>query len=78
MKKVKSNLHVLMGKKKIKSINQLANETGISRPTLTRIYNDEMDRIELLTIQKLCDFFDCLPGDLLVLEEDLNENQKGE
>lgn len=69
MKKVRSNLHVLMGKHKIKSINQLANETGISRPTLTRIYNDEMDRIELLTIQKLCDFFGCLPGDILVLEE---------
>lgn len=68
MKKVKSNLHVLMGKKKIKSINQLANETGLSRPTLTRIYNDDMDRIELLTIQKLCDFFECEPGDLLVLE----------
>jgi putative transcriptional regulator len=78
MKKVKSNLHVLMGKKKIKSINQLANDTGISRPTLTRIYNDEMDRIELLTIQKLCDFFDCLPGDLLVLEEDTDKKEKGE
>jgi putative transcriptional regulator len=70
MSKVKSNLHVLMGKKKIRSINQLAIETGISRPTLTRIYNDESDRIELLTIAKLCDFFNCLPGDLLVLDKD--------
>jgi putative transcriptional regulator len=78
MREVKSNLHVLMGKKKIKSINQLANETGISRPTLTRIYNDEMDRIELLTIQKLCDFFDCHPGDLLVLEDNTDEKEKGE
>lgn len=75
MKQVKSNLHVLMGKKKIKSINSLAIETGISRPTLTRIYNDEMDRIELLTIQKLCEFFDCLPGDLLVLEDVDNKGE---
>ena len=70
MKQVSSNLHVLMGKKKIKSINQLANETGISRPTLTRIYNDESDRIELLTIQKLCDYFECDVGDLLYLDEE--------
>ena len=65
MKKVKSNLHVLMGKKKIKSINQLAIETGISRPTLTRIYYDQSDRIEFGTIEKLCDFFDCEVGELI-------------
>lgn len=70
MKKVKSNLHVLMGKKKIRSINQLAIETGISRPTLTRIYNDQSDRIEFGTIAKLCEFFECTPGELLVLEDE--------
>lgn len=59
-----------MGQKKIKSINQLSKETGISRPTLTRIYNDESDRIEFLTVQKLCDYFECNVGDLLVLEEE--------
>lgn len=73
--KVKSNLHVLMGKKKIKSINQLSQLTGITRPTLTRLYNDEGDRIEYLTIQKLCDFFECEPGDLLYLEKEEKEGE---
>jgi putative transcriptional regulator len=68
MYKVKSNLHTLMGQKKIKSINQLSQLTGISRPTLTRIYNDESDRIELLTIQKLCEFFECEVGDLFYFD----------
>lgn len=69
MAKVKSNLHILMGQKKIKSINQLSKETGISRPTLTRIYNDESDRIEMETIYKLCTFFGCNVGDLFTLDD---------
>ena len=67
MGKVKSNLHILMGEKKIRSINQLSKETGISRPTLTRIYNDESDRIEFTTIYKLCQFFGCEVGDLFTI-----------
>lgn len=67
MGNIKSNLHILMGEKKIRSINQLCKETGISRPTLTRIYNDESDRIEFTTIYKLCQFFGCEVGDLFTV-----------
>lgn len=62
-----------MGQRKIKSINQLAKDTGISRPTLTRLYNDEGDRIEFLTISKLCEFFNCQPGDLFTLVKEEGE-----
>lgn len=67
---IKSNLHILMGEKKIRSINQLSKDTGISRPTLTRIYNDESDRIEFTTIYKLCQFFGCEVGDLFTVTKD--------
>ncbi|MGM7719408.1 helix-turn-helix domain-containing protein [Metabacillus sp. Hm71] len=70
MGNIKSNLHILMGEKKIRSINQLSKETGISRPTLTRIYNDESDRIEFTTIYKLCQFFGCEVGDLFTIVKD--------
>ncbi len=70
MKKVKTRLHVLMGEKKIRSINQLSNETGITRQTLTRIYNQEAERLDFVTISKLCEFFDCEVGDLLYLEKE--------
>lgn len=59
-----------MGERKIKSINQLAIETGITRKTLTRIYNDESNQLDFNTIGKLCDFFNCDLDDLLYLEED--------
>ncbi|MCL6615867.1 MAG: helix-turn-helix transcriptional regulator [Anoxybacillus ayderensis] len=69
MKKVKTRLHVLMGEKKIRSINQLSKETGITRQTLTRIYNEESNQLDFATIEKLCDYFDCDIGDLIYLQE---------
>ncbi|MEK5065926.1 helix-turn-helix domain-containing protein [Cytobacillus sp. FSL R5-0596] len=70
MKKVKTRLHVLMGEKKIRSINQLSKETGITRQTLTRIYNEESNQLDFATIEKLCEFFECDLGDLLYLDEE--------
>ena len=59
-----------MGEKKIRSINQLSKETGITRPTLTRLYNDESSQLDFATITTLCDYFDCDVGDLLYLEKE--------
>jgi putative transcriptional regulator len=70
MKKVKINLHVLMGQHRIRSINQLSKETGITRQTLTRLYNEESNQLDFATIAKLCDFFKCDIADLLYLEEE--------
>lgn len=69
MAKVKFKLHILMGEHKIRSISQLSKETGLSRPTLTKIYDNETNRIEFETIEKLCTFFDCEIDDLMVLEK---------
>jgi putative transcriptional regulator len=68
MKKVRTRLHILMGEYKIKSINQLSKETGITRPTLTRIYNETSNQLDFTTIEKLCDFFHCDLSDLLYLD----------
>lgn len=69
-KKIKSRLHILMGEKKIRSIHELSRLTGISRPTLTRLYNDESDRLDFGTITTLCDFFDVPLSELLTLVEE--------
>jgi putative transcriptional regulator len=69
MAKVKFRLHILMGEHKIRSISQLSKETGLSRPTLTRIYENETFRVEFETVEKLCDFFDCDVSDLMYLDK---------
>jgi len=73
MGKIKSNLHMLMAQRKIRSINQLAKDTELSRPTLTRIYKDESDRIELETMYKLCEYFNCSVGDLFYIDENADD-----
>jgi len=40
--------------------------TGIYNTTLTRLANDKAELIGKSTMDRLCTFFDCQPGDLLV------------
>jgi len=62
---IKSNLHILMGNRKIKSILQLHNETGITRKSLSNLYNDSFKAVDVETLSRLCTFFNCTVGDLL-------------
>ena len=41
-------------------------ETGVSKNTLTRLANDRSDLVAIGTIDRLCAFFDCQPGDLFI------------
>lgn len=66
--KLKSNLHKLMGDRKIRTIKELSDATGITRKTLTRLYDDNGTAIEFETVIKLCDFFKCELGELLYIE----------
>lgn len=57
-----------MGAKKLK-IADVVNETGINRSTVTRLYHETTTRIDFETLETLCKFFDCEPGDLLSLTD---------
>lgn len=52
-------------KKRI-TLNEVAKETGIGRATLTRIANSHDYSAGTDVIDKLCDYFDCDIGDLLL------------
>lgn len=62
---IKSKLSIQMGMKKIRSIRQLSEETGISRLSLTKLYDGEGKGIEWNTLNTLCTFFNCSIGELL-------------
>ena len=40
--------------------------TKVSKTTLTRLSNDRADGVTLSVLDRLCDYFDCQPGDLFV------------
>lgn len=61
---IKCNLSRMMGERKIK-ISELARQTGLNRNTLTLLYQESAKRIELDTLHKLCEHFDCEVQDLI-------------
>ena len=52
------------------TLNEVSRETGISRPTLTRIVNIPGYKTNTDTIDALCRYFECTPGELLQLVDD--------
>ena len=64
------NLSTLMGRNRylIKDVHE---KTGLSRNTVSNLYNNKATRIDYETIEKLCDLFNCELSELFALE---NEN----
>lgn len=52
------------------TLNEVSRETGISRPTLTRIVNIPGYNTNTDTIDALCRYFECTPGELLQQVDD--------
>ena len=53
-----------MGEKKV-TATEVSERTGITRGTLRRLYHETAQRVDLDVLDKLCDYFECEPGDLL-------------
>ncbi len=52
-----------MGERKMK-LADVARLTGLHRNTVTLLYNETAARVDLETIEKLCQLFDCQVEDL--------------
>lgn len=63
-------LSTLMGEKRY-SIQEVHERTGLSRNTISNLYNDKATRIDYETVEKLCRLFNCRLDDLfyIILEE---------
>jgi len=63
---IKCHLARLMGEQKMR-IADVARETGLSRNTITLLYRETAQKVDLEAIEKLCLLFDCQISDLLEL-----------
>lgn len=61
---IKSNLAVLMAQREM-NISNLSKETGISRNTISSLYNNEAKGIQFETLNKLCDYFEVDVNDII-------------
>lgn len=53
-----------MGEHKLK-IADVARQTGLNRNTITLLYKETAQKVDLDAIDKLCQLFECEVGDLL-------------
>lgn len=61
---IRCHLARLMGERKLKIVD-VARETGLNRNTVTLLYKETAQRIDMDAIDKLCELFGCEVGDLL-------------
>lgn len=47
---------------------QLAKQSGVGYPAACRIWKGEAERVDLSTLEALCDALHCSPGELLARE----------
>ncbi|MBA4155736.1 helix-turn-helix transcriptional regulator [Flavobacterium sp.] len=58
-------LDVMLAKRKIKS-KALAEYVGITEANLSLLKQGKVKGVRFETLEKICEFLDCQPGDLLV------------
>lgn len=51
-------------------VAELDRQVDISRSTLYRLYNNDVIKIDIDAIDKLCKLLNCKPGDIILYEED--------
>jgi putative transcriptional regulator len=64
---VKNNLRVLMAKKGV-NIQDVSDATGLSRKSISKLFNESSIQITFDVIARLCVYFNCEVNDLLYLE----------
>ena len=62
----KSKLRYLMADRKIDSIKNLAELTGVRRPPLDKLYKEkDLETLSLDVIARICKYFNCRIEDLI-------------
>jgi putative transcriptional regulator len=65
---IRCHLARMIGAHKMR-IAEVASEMGLSRATITLLYKETAQKVDLESIEKLCRRFECQVGDLLELTQ---------
>lgn len=67
------NLDVMLAKRKVKS-KDLAMAIGITEQNLSLLKQAKVKGFRLATLEAICEYLDCQPGDILEYINDKNDN----
>lgn len=63
------NLDVMLAKRKVKS-KELAEFVGITEQNMSLLKSGKVKGVRFSTLEKICEYLDCQPGDLLEYKDD--------
>ena len=66
---IRCHLARLMGERKMK-ISDVLRETGLSRNTVTLMYRETAQKIDIEALDKLCQLFECEVADMLEFKDE--------
>jgi DNA-binding Xre family transcriptional regulator len=66
---IKWNVQEVAKRHGIESAPQLARAAGIAPGTATGLWYSRQLRVDVPTLQRICDLLQCSPGDVLIREE---------
>jgi putative transcriptional regulator len=66
---IKCHLSRLMGERKLK-ISDVARDTGLHRNTITLLYQETANRVDIDALNVLCKYFEVSVGDLFEFIDD--------
>ncbi len=68
------NLDVMMARRKIRS-KELAEQIGITEANLSILKTGKAKAIRFTTLTAICEVLNCQPGDILVYESEVSEEE---
>ena len=69
------NLDVMLAKRKVRS-NELAEAIGITAQNLSILKTGKAKAIRLATLNAICDYLNCQPGDILEYVSDHSKKEE--
>lgn len=68
-------LDIMLARRKVKS-KDLAEHVGITEANMSLLKQGKVKGVRFDTLEKICDYLQCQPGDLLVYEGSASEEGK--
>lgn len=71
---IRLKLSAIMGERRLK-ISDVARDTGINRGTITRIYHEDVEKLDLDTLEELCRYLEVDISDMLVMTDETRNDR---
>ena len=73
---IRCHLSRFMGERKLKVID-VARDTDLNRSTVSALYYEKAERVDLIAVEKICRLFGCQIGEMFEIVDDKPDEKAG-